>query len=101
MRMLMHLQFPPEPFNTCVRDGSIGPKIQKILAAIKPEATYFTELNGRRGGTLVVNLNDPSDVPKLAEPWFLLFNAEVQFRIAMTPEDLGRADLSSLGKTWA
>jgi hypothetical protein len=101
MRMLMHLQFPPEPFNTAVRDGSAGPKIQKILAAIKPEATYFTEQDGRRGGTLVVNLNDASDVPKLAEPWFLTFNAEVQFRIAMTPEDLGRADLSSLGKTWA
>jgi hypothetical protein len=101
MRMLMHVQFPPEPFNTAVRDGSVGPKIQKILAAIKPEATYFTEQNGRRGGTLVVNLNDSSDIPKLAEPWFLTFNAEVQFRIAMTPEDLGRADLSSLGKTWA
>lgn len=101
MRILMHLEFPPEPFNTAVRDGSVGPKIQRILAAIKPEATYFTERDGRRGGTLVVNLNDPSDVPKLAEPWFLMFNAEVQFRIAMTPEDLGRADLSSLGKTWA
>lgn len=43
MRMLMHVQFPLEPFNTAVRDGSAGQKIQKILEAIKPEAAYFSE----------------------------------------------------------
>ena len=101
MRMLMHVQLPLEPFNTAVRDGSAGQKIQRILEAIKPEAAYFSEHNGRRGGTCVVNVNDPSDVPALAEPWFLTFNAEVEFRIAMTPEDLGRANLESLGKKWA
>lgn len=101
MRMLMHVEFPLEPFNTAVRDGSVGPKIKKILEAIKPEAAYFSEHNGRRGGTFVVNVNNPSDVPSLAEPWFLLFHAQVQFRIAMTPEDLSRASLDALGKTWA
>jgi len=101
MRMLMHLQFPLEPFNSAVRDGSAGPKIQKILEAIKPEAAYFSEQDGRRGGTLVVNVNDSSDVPSLAEPFFLTFNAEVEFRVAMTPEDLGRSNLDALGKKWA
>ena len=101
MRMLMHVQFPPEPFNAAVRDGTVGQKIQKILEAIKPEAVYFTEQNGHRGGTLVVNVNDPSDIPTLAEPFFLTFNAEVQLRIAMTPEDLMRSNLDVLGKKWA
>jgi hypothetical protein len=101
MRMLMHVHLPLEPFNTAVRDGSAGQKIQKILEAIKPEAVYFSEQSGHRGGVLVVNVNDPSDVPPLAEPWFLTFNAEVEFRIAMTPEDLGRANLDALGKKWA
>ena len=101
MRMLMHVQLPLEPFNTAIRDGSIGPKIKKIIESIKPEAAYFTEQNGRRGGTLVVNVNDPADVPRLAEPWFLTFNAEVEFRIAMTPEDLANAGLEELGKKWA
>jgi hypothetical protein len=99
--MLMHIQFPLEPFNTAVRDGSVWPKIQKILEAIKPEAAYFCEHNGHRGGTLVVNLNQASDIPALAEPWFLTFNAHVEFRVAMTPEDLGRANLDALGKKWA
>jgi hypothetical protein len=99
--MLMHLQFPLEPFNSYVKDGSAGQKIQKILEAIKPEATYFTEQHGHRGGTLVVNLKDASEVPLFAEPWFLTFNAHVEFRVAMTPEDLGRANLEAHGKKWA
>ena len=100
MRMLMHVYLPLEPFNTYVRDGSAGPKMKRILEANKPESAYFTEHEGRRGGILVVNINDPSDVPVLAEPWFLTFNAEVQFRIAMTPEDLSRSNLDALGKKW-
>ena len=100
MRMLMHIKLPLEPFNSAVRDGSAGPKIQRILEATKPEASYFSEHHGQRGGTLIVNVNEPADVPRLAEPWFLTFNAEVELRVAMTPEDLGRADLEGLGKTW-
>jgi hypothetical protein len=100
MRMLMHVEFPTEPFNTAVRDGSAGPKLQKILADIKPEAAYFSEYDGCRGGTLVVNVSDPSQVPGLAEPFFLTFNAKTRFRIAMTPEDLGRSDIEALGKKW-
>ena len=101
MRMLMHVRFPLEPFNSAVRDGTAGEKIQRILESLKPEAVYFTEQNGHRGGTLVVNVTDSSEVPALAEPFFLTFNAEVEFRIAMTPEDLARSGLDALGKKWA
>lgn len=100
MRMLLHVEFPAEPFNRFVRDGSAGQKIQKILEDIKPEAAYFSEYDGSRGGTLVVNVNAPSDVPVLAEPFFLIFNAQVRFRVAMTPEDLGRSNLEAIGKKW-
>ena len=49
---------------------------------------------------MVVDVKQVSDIPSLAEPWFLAFDADVDFRIAMTPEDLGRANLEALGKTW-
>lgn len=101
MRMIMLVQFPIEPFNTAAKNGTIAAKMKQILEAIKPEHAWFSERDGKRGGILVVNLDSPSDVPRLAEPWFLAFNAEVEFRIAMTPEDLGRADLDALGKQWA
>src|ERR1035437_6813956 len=101
MHMIMLVQFPIEPFNTASRNGTVGAKMREILDATKPEAAYFSERDGHRGGIFVVDVQDMSDIPRLAEPWFLTFNAEVEFRIAMTPEDLGRADLDALGKKWA
>jgi hypothetical protein len=98
--MLMHAKFPHEPFNAAVRDGSIGGKMQRILDGLKPEAVYFTEFGGRRTALLVVNVDDPSQIPMLAEPWFLIFNADVEFHIAMTPGDLAKAGLDALGKKW-
>ncbi len=100
MRMLLNVTLPHEQFNAAVRDGTAGRKLSKILEEIKPEACYFTEQEGRRGALLVVDLPDPSRIPSLAEPWFLSFNADVEFRVVMTPEELGRAGLEGLGKKW-
>ena len=101
MRMIMHVELPVEPFNTAVRNGTAGQKLQRILEALKPEAAYFYEKYGKRGGTLIVTIDDSSQIPALAEPWFLTFNAEVRIRPVMTVEDLGRAGLDALGKTWS
>ena len=101
MRMLLHVKIPHEKFNAAVRDGSAGKKIKRILEETKPEAVYFTEYNGRRGAIMIVNLADPSQIPSFAEPWFLSFNADVEFHAVMTPEELGRAGLDDIGKKWA
>jgi len=100
MRMLMQVRFPHEEFNQAVKDGSIGGKIKRILEEIRPEAVYFTELDGRRGAIMIIEVADPSKVPALSEPWFLYFRADVEFRIVMSPDDLGRAGLDSIGKKW-
>jgi hypothetical protein len=101
MQMLLEVKFPHEPFNAAVRDGSLGKKMESILDETKPEAVYFTEMDGTRGAILIVNLEDPSKVPALAEPWFLQFNADCKFRIVMTPDVLAKAGLEALGKKWA
>ena len=101
MRILLSVTLPHEPFNAAVRDGTVGAKFSRILEAIKPEAVYFTEQDGQRGAMVVVDLAEPSRIPALAEPWFLLFQADVKFRIAMTPDDLKKAGLDELGKKWA
>jgi hypothetical protein len=98
--MLLNVTLPHEPFNTAVRQGTAAETIGKILEAIKPEAVYFTEQDGQRGAVLVINLEHPSQIPALAEPWFLHFQADCAFRVAMTVEDLQRADLRELGKKW-
>ncbi len=101
MRMLLKVKIPHEEFNKAVRDGSVGNKIRRILEDAKPEAVYFTEQNGQRGAILIINVADPSKVPSFSEPWFLAFNADVEFRIAMTPEDLQKSGLEELGKKWS
>ena len=101
MRMLVHVKIPHEKFNAAVRDGSAGKKIKRILEDTKPEVMYFTEYNGQRGAIMIINLDDPSKIPSFAEPWFLSFDADVEFHAVMTPEELGRGGLDELGKKWA
>jgi len=101
MRILLDVTIPHEDFNAAVRDGSVGLKIQRILDAMKPEAVYFTSHNGKRGAYLVVDMPDASKIPALAEPWFLTFRADVEFKVIMTPADLAKAGLDEIGKAWA
>ena len=100
MRMLVDIQMPLEPFNTLVKEGTAGQIIQKILGDLKPEAAYFTARDGKRGGTIVLDVADASKLPAVGEPFFLYFNASVSFHPCMTPEDLAKAGLEELGKKY-
>ena len=101
MRMLVEVRFPHDVFNEAVKDGSVGKTIGSILDELKPEAVYFTELYGQRGCIMIIELADPAKIPSIAEPFFLLFNADVEFHVMMSPDDLKRAGLEELGKKWA
>jgi len=101
MRMLLTVTMPHEPFNTLVRKKKAGEILGRILEEIKPEAAYFTELDGTRGAVLVINVADASRVPSFAEPFFLNFNADCRFRLVMSPEELGRAGLDAIADKWA
>jgi hypothetical protein len=98
--MLVHAIFPNEPFNSLVRSGEAGEILKNIMEDLKPEAVYFTEEDGMRSVVLVVDIPTPSDVPKIAEPFFLKFDAECRMRIVMSPGDLKNAGLDALGKKW-
>jgi len=100
MRMMLTVSFPNEEFNAAVRDGIAGPKTKAILDEVNPEAVYFAERNGHRTAIMIVELESPSMIPALAEPWFLTFNAKVEFNVVMTPEDLENAGLEKLGEKW-
>jgi hypothetical protein len=101
MKMILEVRMPHEPFNTLVRKGTVGNLLGKIVEEIRPEAVYFTEMEGQRGGIFLIDVKEPSDVPRLAEPFFLNFNADCKFRIVMNPEDLKKAGLEEIGKKWA
>jgi hypothetical protein len=91
MRILLKVSIPVEKGNAAAKAGKLGAIIKSILDEQKPEAAYFTELEGERTGLIVVDLKDPSQIPAVAEPWFLAFDARVEFHPVMTPQDLMKA----------
>lgn len=101
MKMILDVTLPHEPFNAAVRDGTIGTKLNKIVETTKPEAMYFTEQDGHRGAVIIIEMANASDMPAFVEPWMLLFQADIKFRPAMTPDDLKRAGLDALSKKWS
>lgn len=93
MKFIVDVAFPHEPFNTLVREGTIGQKIGEVLGAIKPEAFYFTDNGVGRGAVMIVDLENGSQAPHVTEPLMLAFNASVHYRVAMLPEELQEAGL--------
>ena len=94
MRFLVKVSIPVEAGNAAVKAGKLGATIQSILADLKPEAVYFTDDNGQRTGFLFIEMQDASQIPAIAEPWFLAFNAGVEFHPVMVPDDLAKAGSS-------
>lgn len=91
MRCLLKVQWDMDAGNALSRQGKIGETVGAILEELKPEAAYFTAVGGNRGGYLIVNIDDASQIPAMAEPWFLAVNATIEMFPLMTPEDLERA----------
>jgi hypothetical protein len=67
--------------------------MKRILDDLKPEAAYFTDIDGHRSGLLIIQMEDTAQIPAVAEPWFLTFNADVDIHPVMLPEDLAKGRL--------
>jgi hypothetical protein len=103
MRMLLRVSIPVEAGNAAVKAGTLGSTIEKIVADLKPEAVYFfADDDGQRSASIVFDMKDPSQIPAVAEPWFLAFNAKISQRPIMSPQDLakGGSSIAKAGKQY-
>ena len=89
--MLMKVSIPTAQGNAAIANGSLGVTIESILSDLKPETAYFAEENGARTAFIFFNMADSSQIPAIAEPWFLSFHAKVELHPAMSLEDLKNA----------
>ena len=91
MRFLVKVNIPVESGNAAAKDGKLGATIQSILQELKAEAVYFTDDSGERTAFIFLQMQDASQIPAIAEPWFLAFNARIEIHPVMIPEDLHKA----------
>ena len=78
MRFLLKVNIPVESGNAAAKAGKLGATIQSILADLKAEAACFTDNDGQRTAFIFLDMHDASQIPAIAEPWFLAFNATVE-----------------------
>ena len=91
MRFLLKVNIPVEAGNAAAKEGKLGETIQSILDDLKPEAVYFTDNHGQRTGFIFLEMKDASQIPAIAEPWFLAFNASIEIHPVMILKDLVKA----------
>ena len=88
MRIMVTFSMNPEKGDQLIKEGRIGETLGSILDDLHPEAAYFTDVDGTRGGFLVVDMEDASQIPTITEPLFLQLGATVHMQPVMTPEDM-------------
>ncbi len=88
MRMMLKVTIPVEAGNKGVKDGSLARAFQSTAERLKPEASYFLADSGARTALFFFNMQDVSQIPAIAEPLFMAFNASLAMSPVMNPDDL-------------
>jgi hypothetical protein len=90
MRFMLTLRVPPEEGNAAMKDGRFMSAFQSVMEELQPEAAYFAEIEGARGGYVVVNMDDAAQIPAVCELLFLGLGATVQIHPVFTLDDMPR-----------
>ena len=96
MRMMVKFTLPATgEVNAKIRDGSMAQTMETMLGNLQPEAAYFYPRDGKRGGDLVFDMEEESELVTKLEPLWLQMKATVEIVPVMTADDL-RAGLQRL-----
>jgi hypothetical protein len=88
MRVMLKAQFDTEKANESIHTGKLPELMKETLDHLKPEAAYFGPEDGCRTCWMVFDLEDSSQIPPIAEPFFSQFNAKLTFTPIMNADDL-------------
>jgi hypothetical protein len=88
MRTLVRVRIDTDRGNDAITSGRVEKVIGGFVERHKPEAAYFFADKGTRSASFVLDMKDSSEIPVIAEPFFIELGAEVEFTPVMNLEDL-------------
>jgi hypothetical protein len=85
---MLKVQIPHEAGNRGVQEGTLPKTLAGFMEEFTPESAYFFAENGVRTALFVFDLKKESDLPYVAERFFMGFNAGVTAWPVMNADDL-------------
>ena len=96
MRMMLKARLDTVISSKAIQKGRLPKVMQAAMEHLKPEAAYFGADGGHRTAFIIFQMDDPSQLPAVSEPFFAEFGAHLDIFPVMDRADLERG-LSALG----
>ncbi len=87
---MMRVEMDNKMTNEAIKRGDMPMIMQTVEKRLHPEAAYFTTTDGVRTGYLFFDMDDPSDMPSVAEPFFVGLGAKITVSPAMTMDEVDK-----------
>ena len=88
MRTLLKVTMDAASGNKAILDGSLQKLVMEMSEKLKPETAFFYSNEGNRTCNMIFDMKDTSDIPWIAEPFFMGMNAKVELYPVMNVQDL-------------
>lgn len=88
MRLMLTVQMETEKANAAVSENTLPEVVTAALGRVQPEALYFGANDGMRTGFIVLELQEPADLPSICEPFFQKLGAKISITPVMNLEDI-------------
>lgn len=88
MRTMLVIHMDTQKGSQMIEKDEMAQFMQSALERLRPEAAYFGPQGGVRTAFVVIDLEDPSQLPSIAEPFFSRLGARVEMFPVMTADDV-------------
>lgn len=91
MKLMMTVRIPVEAGNRAIADGSMQAAFEALMEKIKPEAAYFTMIDGCRGAIFVHEVEEVYKLLTIHEPLLAALGAMIEEVPVLSWADMQRA----------
>ncbi len=88
MRTMLVIHMDTQKGSQMIQKNEMAQFMQSALERLRPEAAYFGPHGGVRTAFVVIDLEDPSQLPSISEPFFSQLGARVEMFPVMTADDV-------------